>query len=89
MNVLRLRREGLDWREIEGEIVALVADTSTYVSANSSGALVWNALAAGATVEQLVDTLVERYDIAPERARADVEAFLETLRTRGLLESAP
>jgi hypothetical protein len=84
--VLRLRQSGVEWKEIEGEIVALEGETSTYLSANASGALIWRSLATGATREQLADQLVDRYGITSEVARADVDRFLAELSERGLLE---
>ena len=86
--MLRLRSNAVEWKEIEGEIVALEGESSTYLSANSSGALLWTSLASGATREQLAEQLVARYGIAPEVARADVDCFLEELSARGLLEGA-
>lgn len=83
---LRLRAAALHWREIEGEIVALETDGSVYLSANESGAFLWRALADGATREELVAGLLARYDIGPERARADVERFVEELERHRLLE---
>jgi hypothetical protein len=86
MKRLRLRGEGVAWREIDGEIVALDAPTSTYLAANRTGALLWQALAKGATDEDLVSRLVETFGIDAETARADVERFLGELAARGLLE---
>jgi Coenzyme PQQ synthesis protein D (PqqD) len=83
---LRLRTAALHWREVEGEIVALETDGSVYLSANGSGAFLWRALADGATREELVTGLLARYDIGPERARADVERFIEELERHRLLE---
>ena len=85
---MRLRRDAVEWKEIEGEIVALEADTSTYVASNKSGAVLWQALATGATREQLTEQLTARYGIAAEAARADVESFVGALAARGLLEEA-
>ena len=83
---LRLRGEGLEWREIDGEIVALETHGSVYLNVNRSGAFLWQALAAGATRESLVSGLAERFALDPERAEVDVDTFLASLRTRGLLE---
>ena len=87
MTQLKLRGEGLTWREIDDEVVALDIDSATYVSANASGRLLWKALAGGATREQLVGSLVETFGIDVERAGKDVDVFLADLEARGLLES--
>jgi len=84
---LRLRGGKLEWREIEGEVVALDGATAEYLGVNRSGGALWPLLAEGATREVLVARLVERFDIDPERAGHDVDGFLGTLRERGLLEA--
>jgi hypothetical protein len=80
-----LRTSDLEWREIEDEVIAVDVKTSTYLSANGSGMLLWQELAKGTTKETLVDRLVEAYGIGRERAEADVDGFLEELGSRGLL----
>lgn len=87
MNHLKLRGEGLSWREIDDEVVALDMETATYLSANASGRLLWRALAAGATREELVSCLVDEFEIDAERAAADVDTFIAELSERGLLEN--
>ena len=87
MNELRLRPDDLNWREIDGEVVAVDAETSTYLSANPAGALLWQMLAEGATHDAMTQRLVDEYGIELDRASTDVEAFVAALRARGLLES--
>lgn len=86
MTTLRLRSSELFWRETGGEVVALDAEASRYLSANPSAALLWKRLGEGATEAQLVDLLCARYAVAREAAEADVRAFVEELSERGLLE---
>lgn len=83
---LRLRTDAVEWREIDGEIVALDGRTSSYLAANATGALLWHALAAGTTRQELVDTLVQQFDLEAERARVDVDRFLAQLAEAGILE---
>ena len=83
--VLRLRTDALAWRHLDGEVVAVDLDESLYLTANSSGALLWEALAGGATRRQLVERLAGAYGLEAARAEADVDAFLADARERGLL----
>ncbi len=85
MSELRLRSDGLSWRELDGEIVALDGDKSIYVATNRSGTLLWQKLAEGASRDQLVEELVAAFGISPETAAADVDGFLADLRAKGLL----
>lgn len=83
---LRLRSEALQWREVEGEVIALEGRTATYLASNTSGALLWRALAEGATREQLVAGLVDRFGIDRKRAVEDVDSFVQELLDQNLLE---
>jgi len=84
---LCLRKTDLDWREIDGEIVALDTRDAVYLAVQGSGALVWRLLADPTTRDRLIDALVEEYGIDSTRASTDVDAFLTTLNDRGLLAS--
>ena len=84
---VRLRRGAVEWREIEGEIVALEVESSTYIAANRTGAILWQRLTEGTTPSELVDELTTRYEVETAQARTDVAGFLAALTARGLLES--
>jgi coenzyme PQQ synthesis protein D (PqqD) len=85
---LRLRREGVTWLEVDGEVVALDAESSKYLSANASGAVLWQALAKGATRDELAEALTSTFGIDEATARGDVDAFVAELEARQLLEDA-
>jgi hypothetical protein len=87
MTVIRLRDDGLFWRESGAEIVALDAASSQYFAANPSAAALWKRLGDGATEPDLVEYLCERYEVSRETAETDVAAFLEQLSARGLLQA--
>ena len=88
MKRYRLRQEGLSWRQIEDEVVAVDVPTSTYVSANDSGTVLWQALTEGATRDELVTLLAGRFDLEADQAGEDVDAFLAQLQAQGLLDEA-
>jgi hypothetical protein len=82
---LKLRDEHLEWKQIDGEIVALDTLRAEYLSVDGSGVELWHALRAGTTRDALIASLVERYAIGSDRAGADVDAFLDDLAGRDLL----
>jgi coenzyme PQQ synthesis protein D (PqqD) len=86
MPELKLRHEGVAWKEVDGEVVALDEHGAVYLAANPAGAVLWRALAGGTTHEGLVADLVAEFGIPTDRADADVGAFLGDLRERGLLD---
>ncbi|HVE97919.1 MAG TPA: PqqD family protein [Mycobacteriales bacterium] len=83
---VRLRVGVSEWRRVDDEIVAVVLADQRFVSVNRSGAPLWEALVAGTDVAHLEALLVEKHRITADRAQADVRAFLDDLRSRGLLE---
>ena len=86
MEEIRLKPTELEWREIDGEVIALEAERSVYLAANPAAALLWQLLAAGATHERLCAVLVETYGIDNELACRDVDAFLEQARALHVLD---
>jgi len=83
---LRLRSDHLHWLESDGEVVALDERTLVYLNANQTGALLWMALAAGTTRDDLVRSLVAEFEVGESTAARDVDRFLADLAARGLLE---
>ncbi len=82
---LTLREDDAVWHEVGDEVIVLELTTTTYLTLNGTGKRIWLQLVSGATVGQLVDVLVQEYQIGVERAAADVEAFLSTLSDRNLI----
>lgn len=83
---VKLRSQGLDWRLVEGEVVALDVDRSVYLSVNPTGAVLWPLLAEGAAPEALRARLRDACALDEGRAARDVDAFVADLRAQGLLE---
>jgi coenzyme PQQ synthesis protein D (PqqD) len=86
MSELRLRARRLHWLESEGEVVALDEQALTYLSANAAGTVLWQALAEGATRDELVRLILAEFDVDEATAGADVDRFLADLEARDLLE---
>ena len=55
------------------------------LSLNPSGTFLWDRLKEGAREDDLVEALLETFDVDPGRARADVRDWMETLRARNLV----
>jgi hypothetical protein len=78
------------YRNIAGEhlLIATRGDSEAPMFAlTPSGALLWKHLANWTTQEQLVERVLEEYEVTAERAGVDVEEFLEQLRQLRALES--
>ncbi|TQN37941.1 coenzyme PQQ synthesis protein D (PqqD) [Blastococcus colisei] len=83
--MIKLRGEEIVWQSIEGEVVVLDLRSSVYLAVKGSGAVLWPQVVEGATREDLVGALVDRYAIPVEQAGRDVDAFVTMLRDRELL----
>ena len=55
------------------------------IALSESGALLYRRLQSGCTEAELTDTLLNEYDVEPQTARADVTAFLNQMRSLGIL----
>lgn len=84
------RLDGFVTREIGGKLVAVAVGerTKTFngmITLNSTAALLWEALEAEQTEDNLVKALMEKFEVSEEKARRDVKSFLEKLEKAGLL----
>jgi hypothetical protein len=85
MNDIVRLRDGVEWRHVDDEILALDTASSTFFNTNRAGALLWSELSEGRTRADLVEKLVMKYDIEATTARRDLDAFLDSLARHGLL----
>ena len=83
---LRVRADALEWRTVEGEIVALDLRRSLYLAINPSGAAIWPALVEGASRDELIERLCAECGVSRQTAESDVDAFLSELESHDLLE---
>ena len=56
------------------------------VTLNETGGFLWEKLSEGATEEQLVDALLENYEVDKALASTDVKAFITKLSDNNLLD---
>ena len=61
-------------------------DLNGILTLNETGVLLWKALERGGGREAMTAALTEEYAVAPDRAEADVERFLNKLADAGVLE---
>jgi len=83
--ILELRGEDVLWRRMESEIVILDGQSWEYLALNTAAGLLWERLQPGATRSELIQLLVDTYEIPVETASKDVDTFIESLRAKDLL----
>jgi Coenzyme PQQ synthesis protein D (PqqD) len=74
------------WRPFEHETAVILPTASAVRVLNEVGARVWE-LADGRTFAEIVDVLVNEYEVERTQLRRDAEAFLSELHSRSLLEA--
>jgi Coenzyme PQQ synthesis protein D (PqqD) len=90
--LLLVRNSATVSREIAGETIVVpicagVGDMESVYTFNEMGGHLWKLLAESRPVGDLVAWVVRNFEVAPEVAAEDVRAFLEDLRSIGLVES--
>ena len=78
-------------REIAGEYIVVptgsaAMDFKGLITLNDTGVFLWKLLQEDdQTKESLLDALCEEYEAVPEEAKADIEEFLQRIRSEGML----
>jgi len=73
-------------RAFEHELAVILPTASAVRVLNEVGARIW-ALADGRTLGEILDVLVNEYQVERTQLRLDTQAFLSELEGRGLLEA--
>jgi hypothetical protein len=71
--------------ELDGEAVLLDTESGIYFGLDPVGTRIWELLASGAGEAQVLATLHQEYEVAPDRLAADVAAFVDSLTAKGLV----
>ena len=77
-------------REIAGDYIIIptgktVLEFNGLVTVNEVGVLLWKMLQEEVTFEELVEAVLEEYDIDEATAGEDIQAFLDKLIENGIL----
>ncbi len=76
------------YAELDGEAVLLNVETGIYFGLNGIATEIWKQLQQGASMNEIVERLLDEYEVEPAQLRADVDEFLTALTARGLVRAA-
>ena len=84
-------REGFILRQVLDIYAVIGVGSEAYMpnrimSVNETGAFLWRMLENGAEKQGLIDALLREYETDPQTAEKDVDAFLNELRDKKLVE---
>lgn len=84
-------KDGFILRKFSDKIVAVAEDdyadnSNSFIKMNSSAEFVWNFLRQDRSYEEVVDALLQKYDVDRQTAENDLNEFLAIVRNAGLLD---
>ncbi len=74
------------YSEIDSEAVILDINSGTYYGLNDVSNRVWQWLQTPCSQKDLVESLLEEYDVSLEKASADLDRLLQKMVSTGLVE---
>ena len=87
---MKIRKEFV-LREIAGDYVIIPTGKTTLTSnglitVNEVGAALWKMLQSEKSLDDLVQGILDEYDVEESVAREDIQEFLDTLSKNGILD---
>lgn len=74
------------FRELQGEAVLLDLKSQRYFGLDTVGTRIWQLLQELRRPEAVLGALLEEFEVPRERLAKDLEAFLDELRAKGLIQ---
>lgn len=71
--------------KLGGEEVILHKESENYFGLNAVGTQLWESLEEPRTIDDLVTTICEEFDVSEEESRKDVESFVDDLEAANLI----
>ena len=78
--------EGTLFRELQGEAVLLNLGSESYFGLDAVGTRMWMVLTAAESIQAAYETLLDEYEVEPEKLREDLDGLIGKLVEHGLVE---
>lgn len=72
--------------EIGGEVVMMSIEQGAYFGLNPLASRIWGLLAIPRSGEEIIQTLLDEYEVSRETLLLDLPRFIEELRVRNLIK---
>lgn len=84
-------KEGFMLREVAGSYVVVAVGKRSeqfngMVNLNETGAFLWKLVEQGASRDELLNSLLEAYEVEREKAEQDVDKFISVLQQNNFVE---
>lgn len=73
-------------RQLDDEIVILDLASESYFGLDEVGTAIWNEMTSAESIEHAYQALLAQYDVEPDVLREDMQALLQQLIEKQLLE---
>jgi hypothetical protein len=84
-------KDGYLLKEVAGNhLIVPVGNVSfdSMITLNETGVLICKMLMEGTTKEKILNAFLAEYEVSEEKAKADIDSFLNTLTKAGLLDES-
>jgi len=85
LGVVLTKNPNAAYRVYDGQATVVLPERSEVHVLNPIGTTVWDRIDGRRTLAQILDAVVEEYEVAPDEARRDVLAFVAELREHGMV----
>jgi hypothetical protein len=79
------KSEDAAYRIYDGKATIVLPTMARVSVLNEMGSRVWEAIDGRRTIGEIVDQILEEYDVTRETAEADLYAFVDSLREHGMV----
>ena len=73
-------------QEVDGEMVLLDMESENYFGLDEVGTAIWQAMQEKATLQEVLEVLLDQYDVEAEVLERDLSDFVGKLLESGLVE---
>lgn len=73
-------------QEVDGEMVLLDMESENYFGLDEVGTAIWQAMQEKETLQEVLELLLEQYEVGEEMLTNDLSDFVEKLVESGLVE---
>ncbi|HDP69821.1 MAG TPA: PqqD family protein [Actinobacteria bacterium] len=80
------KSDKVPWRIIEGEAILVGVEQGEVIHLNDTAAEIWNAIDEKNTVKDIVNHILDEFEVEKEEAEKDVLELLDKLLEKGVIE---
>ena len=55
------------------------------INLNATGKEIWQGIESGLDVDQIVEKMVETYEVEPDKAREDIQTMVDKMKNAGII----